>query len=45
VSTLDQMLQTQLLHANESSLGTAEKSGTPQTNEKQYHKEAVNVHT
>ena len=38
------MLQTQLLHANESSLGTAEKRGTPKTEEKKYHKETANVH-
>jgi len=38
------MLQAQLLHTDESSLSTAEKSGTPQTEEKQYHKETVNVH-
>ena len=38
------MLQAQLLHANESSLGTAEKSGTPKAEEEQDHKEAVNVH-
>jgi len=38
------MLQAQLLHADESSLSTAEESGTPQTDEKQYHKDAVNGH-
>jgi len=43
VAILEQMLQTQLLYTNESSLSTAEKSGTPKTEEKQYHKDAVNV--
>jgi len=38
------MLQTQLLHADESSLRTAEKSSTPETEEEQYHEETVNVH-
>jgi hypothetical protein len=38
------MLQAQLLHTNKSSLSTTEKSGTPKTEEKQYDKEAVNVH-
>jgi len=38
------MLQAQFLHPDESSLSTAEKSGTPKREEKQYHEYAVNVH-
>jgi hypothetical protein len=44
MSILNQMLQAQLLHTNESSLSTAKKGGTPKTEKKQYHKEAVNGH-
>jgi len=41
--TLDQVLQTQLLDTNESSLSTAEKTGTPQREEEQYNEKTVNV--
>jgi hypothetical protein len=44
MSILDQMLQAQLLHTNESSLSTAKEGGTPKTEKKQYHKEAVSGH-
>jgi len=43
MSVLNEMLQAQLLHTDESGLSAAKKGGAPKAEEEQYHKETVNV--